>query len=199
MSYGEFSLKDVVQRFNLSLLEGPDLFEPAPQRKPSSLLQQTLKDAVPLALAIHTEKARSELIVAPVLLEMRRQMPDRVSFFSGIDFTIAPELGLSGFCDFLISRSALQEYPTAPVVAILEAKNDNIKSGLGQCVAMMLGARLFNEREGQPINIIGGAVTTGTLWRFLRLTGDRLALDQREYAIAEIEKILGILFQFVGD
>lgn len=199
MSYGEFSLKEVVQRFNLALVERPDLFEPAPQRKPGSLLQQTLKDAVPLALAIHTEKARSELIVAPVLLEMRRQMPDRVSFFSGIDFTVAPELGLGGCCDFLISRSALQEYPTAPVVAILEAKNDNIKSGLGQCVATMFGARLFNEREGQPINIIGGAVTTGTLWRFLRLTGDQLALDQREYAIAEIEKILGILFQFVGD
>ncbi|HMV50976.1 MAG TPA: hypothetical protein PLD20_10525 [Blastocatellia bacterium] len=200
MSYSDFTnLKDAVQKFNLTVTERPDLFEPAPHQTPSAHLQQHLKDAVPLALAIHTEKARSELIVSAVLLEMRRRFPERVSFFSGTDFTIAPELGLAGFCDFLISRSPLQEYPTAPVIAILEAKNDNIKSGLGQCVATMIGARIFNEREGQPIEIIGGAVTTGTLWRFLRLQDNQLGLDQREYSIAEIEKILGILFQFVGN
>lgn len=200
MSYSDFyNLKDTVRKFSLTVTERPDLFEPAPQRAASEQLQRHLKDAVPVALAIHTEKARSELIVSQVLLEMRRQQPDRVSFFSGTDFTIAPELGLAGFCDFLVSRSPLQEYPTAPVITIIEAKNDNIKSGLGQCVATMIGARIFNEREGQAIEIIGGAVTTGTLWRFLRLRGSDLALDLREYSISEIEKILGILFQFVGE
>ncbi len=33
---------------------------------------------------------------------------------------------------------------TAPVVAIAEAKNDNLRTGLGQCIAAMVGARDFN-------------------------------------------------------
>ena len=41
------------------------------------------------------------------------------------------EKGLRGTCDFLLSLSPLQLTVQAPVVAIVEAKNNNIKSGLG--------------------------------------------------------------------
>ena len=38
-----------------------------------------------------------------------------------------------------------------PVVAIVEAKNDNLKSGLGQCMAEMVAACLFNQQKGREL------------------------------------------------
>ena len=101
--------------------------------------------------------------------------------------------GLRGVCDFLFSLSPEQLFVEAPVVAVVEAKNDNIKSGLGQCVAEMLAAQTFNERRGNPIPTVFGVVTTGSLWTFLRLTGDLVSIDAAEYHIKEVERIVGIL------
>ena len=64
-----------------------------------------LKRKVPLAISIGTEKARSELIVADVLVELREQFNHGISLFSGIDFNVDVESGLTGVCDFLISLS----------------------------------------------------------------------------------------------
>ena len=62
----------------------------------SDLLRQTLQENVPLALDISTEKAHSEFIIAPVLLEVRRQLDHRISLFSGVEFNVNPEQGLRG-------------------------------------------------------------------------------------------------------
>ena len=110
----------------------------------SALLQETLAESVPLALEVSTEKARSEFIIAPMLAETRRQFAGQISLFSGIDFTVDAEAGLRGVCDFLFSLSPLQLYVQAPVLAVVEAKNENIKAGIGQCVAEMLAAQRFN-------------------------------------------------------
>jgi hypothetical protein len=148
---------------------------------------------VPLAISSNTEKARSEMIIAPILIELRKQLNSEISFFSGIDFTIDPEKGLNGNCDFLISRSPELLILTAPVIIIVEAKKENINGGLGQCVAEMLGARIFNEREGNDIPAIFGAVTSGTNWRFLKLKDQVIEIDLTEYYLTEVNKILGIL------
>jgi hypothetical protein len=159
----------------------------------SALLREALLENVPLALAISTEKARSELIIAPVLLEARRQAGRRVSLFSGSDFTVDPEQGLNGLCDFLLSLSPEQLTIEAPAVIVVEAKNENMKAGIGQCIAEMLAARLFNERKEQSLPAIHGAVTTGNIWKFLRLTGDTVAIDLVEYHINDVGRIVGIL------
>jgi hypothetical protein len=62
----------------------------------------------------------------------------------------------------------------------------------------MVGAKLFNEREGQPPGDIFGAVTSGSLWRFLRLQDSTVQLDQQEYHIRQLPKITGILAHMVG-
>lgn len=67
--------------------------------------------------------------------------------FSGREFNLSPENGLTGFCDFLISKSSEQIIIKAPVIALVEAKNDNIQSGLGQCIAEMVAAQLFNQQK----------------------------------------------------
>jgi hypothetical protein len=193
MSYSEFKLETFIKDFNLTLREVSDLFVNAPEVKASDYLTLTIHQNLNLAVAMNTEKARSEMIISPILLEVRRRMQDKISLFSGVDFTVDPAKGLNGVCDFLISYSSEQLFVRAPVVALVEAKNENLKSGFAQCMAEMLAAQIFNQREGNDIPIIYGVVTIGTLWRFLRLTDSTIELDLTEYFIKDINKILGIL------
>ena len=78
---------------------------------------------------------------------------------------------------------------------IVEAKNENIIRGLGQCVASMVGAQFFNQQADKQVKVIYGAVTTGTNWKFLTLEGKIVCIDSREYYVKEIDKILGIIMQ----
>ncbi|MFH7243993.1 MAG: hypothetical protein ACHWZW_14220 [Spirulina sp.] len=193
MAYSNFSLSKVKSDFDLSTHESQDLFATTPPLQPSSLLVGVLKEQIPLASAINTEKAKSELVIMPVLMEVRRQMGNQIAIFSGTAFDVEPTLGLEGRCDFILSQSPEQYYVAAPVLTIVEAKNESIPSGLGQCLATMVAARIFNQREGNAIDTIYGAVTTGNHWKFLRLTGNAAFIDTNDYFIKEVDKILGIL------
>ncbi len=193
MSYGEFSIEEVKERFQLQIAETEEFFAAISPVEISDFLTRMLAENIPLAVAISTEKARSELIIVPVLLETRRQVLRRVSLFSGIEFNVDQSRGLNGICDYLMSLSPEQLTIEAPVVAIVEAKNDNIKSGLGQCMAEMVAARLFNQRKGRELPRVYGVVTTGSLWKFLRLEGNVVSLDLRDYPISELGRVVGIL------
>jgi hypothetical protein len=197
MAYSDFSLREALERFQLTLSEVPDLFGAVPEVEPSVFLRTLLQEFLPLALAINTEKARSEFVIAPILADLRKQLEHRISVFSGIDFTVDAGQGLAGYCDFILSRSPEQQFLRSPVAAIVEAKNENIKSGLGQCIAAMVAARLFTEREGQPASKVFGAVTSGSLWRFLQLENGIVSLDQQEYHVHQLPKVLGILTRIV--
>ncbi|MEG4840491.1 hypothetical protein [Microcoleus sp. B9-D4] len=199
MAYSDFSLAKVSKTFELKLLDVVNMFSAIPELESSNFLEETLLYTVPLAISSNTEKARSEMIIAPILIELRKQLNSEISFFSGIDFTIDPEKGLNGNCDFLISRSPELLILTAPVIIIVEAKKENINGGLGQCVAEMLGARIFNEREGNDISAIFGAVTSGTNWRFLKLKDQVIEIDLTEYYLRDVNKILGILASVINN
>jgi len=199
MAYSDFTIQDVEEKLGIRLVEQGTLFADVAPIEPSSLLTGILRRNVQLALAIHTEKSRSELIVSPILVEVREALKHQVSLFSGNDFNVEPERGLNGVCDFLFCRSPEQQYIHAPAVVVIEAKNDNIKSGLGQCMAEMFAARIFNERTQTPARRIFGAVTTGTTWRFLILEGDVVFLDDNEHHISQLPILLGILNAAVRD
>ncbi|MCH2047711.1 MAG: hypothetical protein MK289_04185 [Trichodesmium sp. ALOHA_ZT_67] len=198
MPYSKFTLEEVLTKFNLTLVENLGKFNNLPDVAPSKLLEETLEDNIPLAVAIGTEKARSELIVSPILVAVRKHLNKQISLFSGIEFNVNIELGLSGFCDFIISRSSLQTIIKAPVVTLVEAKNDNIKSGFGQCLAEMVAAQIFNKNKGNQISQIYGAITTGTAWQFLELEGENVVLDLEEYSLKNLPKLLGVLIGFVS-
>ena len=193
MSYSDFTLNRVARDFNLTISERSDIFAEIPELAPSVFLQETLRDNMALALGSNTEKARSELIIAPILVELRKQLNYQISWFSGIDFSVDASKGLNGSCDFIISRSPELLFVSAPVMTLVEAKKENILAGLGQCVAEMLAAQIFNQNEGNEIPVIYGAVTTGTNWKFLRLNGQAIEIDLLEYFINDVGKILGIL------
>lgn len=193
MSYSDFSLSSVKKLFQLELIEKTDLFEQTPDLNPTSFLTATLKDNLPIALASNTEKSRSEMIIAPILIDLRKQFYNHISIFSGVNFTVDSGQGLNGNCDFLISYSEEILLITAPIITLVEAKKEDLNSGLGQCIAEMIAAQRFNEQEGNSITEIYGVVTSGTIWKFLKLVGNQVFLDLTEYYLANLPKILGIL------
>jgi len=198
MAYCDFTLPDIKRQLHCIIDATTDLFTSVGEVRGSPWLQETLGETLPLALAVHTEKSRSELLIAPILVELRKLAQHQVSLFSGIEFSVDPGQGLNGVCDFMVSQSPEQLLVSAPILIIVEAKNENIKGGLAQCIAAMIAARLFNDREGLVVAAVYGAVTTGTNWRFLKLEPGTVYIDQREYYIDRVEKILGILASIVG-
>jgi len=190
-------LADVLQKFKLTPVDRANLFAGVPEVQPSDFVTSALHHGLPLATAIGTEKARSELIVAPLLLDLKVHAPG-VSLFSGVDLSVDPEAGLTGTCDFLVSRTPEQHVVRAPLVTLVEAKNENMREGVGQCAAEMVAARIFNERAGNAIETVYGVVTTGTNWKFMSLSGQTLAIDLNEYLITEPGRILGILASMVA-
>ena len=71
MAYNQFTLSKVRTDFNLTIDETKNLFAQVEAIAPTPFLQQTLEENIPLATVINTEKARSELIITPMLLEVR--------------------------------------------------------------------------------------------------------------------------------
>ncbi|NJP11577.1 MAG: hypothetical protein HC866_20670 [Leptolyngbyaceae cyanobacterium RU_5_1] len=195
MAYSDFTLAKAKTTLGLTLDETRNLFRAIPGVPPSNLLEEVLEENLALATAINSEKARSEFLIAPVLSEVRRKLAYRISLFSGTEFNVDLAQGLIGFCDFILSASQEQFFISAPVVIVVEAKNENIIAGLGQCVATMVAAQTFNQRAGNEIETIYGVVTSGTGWKFLTLKQTTVFIDLTEYYINQVDKILAILLQ----
>ena len=199
MAYSDFTLRKVKTDFQLQLVETGSFLKGFPPVRPSDYLHQTLERNLSIAIAVGTEKARSELLISPILVEVRERLQRQISLFSGTDFTVDPSVGLNGICDFLISQSQEQLLIEAPAVIIVEAKKEDLNPGLGQCIAELVAAQRFNQENERPITAVYGAVTTGSLWRFLRLSGQTVEIDLADYAVPPIETVLGILLGILKD
>jgi hypothetical protein len=154
---------------------------------------------LPWAIAVGSEKAKSEGIIYPILQEVRRILKNQVSLFSGRDFTVDADKGLNGYVDYLISRSQEQLEIEAPVVVVGEAKRDNLNDGLGQCIAEMVAAQMFNQANQVNIPTIYGSVSNGTQWRFLKLEGTTVTIDLMDYSLPQVDQILGFLVWMVRE
>ncbi len=193
MAYSSFTLSEITKKFNITLTETTDLFEAVPEMPIRPEFQAQFNTMLPLALATSTEKARSEFIIAPVLVELWLLQDRKIGLLSGVEFNIDEAQGLVGVCDYIITLSAEQMFVKAPVMMLVEAKNEDLKRGYGQCIAEMIAAQTFNAREGSESPKIYGVVTIGELWRFLVLEGTTARIDSRSYHIDRLSKIMGIL------
>ncbi len=198
MAYSEFTLETAQKTFQLDTVRSLGLFSEIEPVEPSTYLTMGLARKASLATAIGTEKARSELIVVDVLVDLLEHFDHSISLFSGIDFSVDAEKGLTGVCDFLVSLSPEQFYLESPIIVLVEAKNLDLKLGIGQCVAEMLAAQRFNAERENDIPCIYGASTTGIDWQFLKLEKKRLHIDMSTYTIERCDRILGILSSMVA-
>lgn len=184
--------------FGLAIEENTDLFKDVPEAVLRPEFQARLNVTLPLALSTSTEKARSEFIIAPVLVELW-QLKDRgIGLLSGVEFNIDEAQGLTGVCDYIVTRVPEQLFVKAPVLMLVEAKNEDMKKGYGQCLAEMIAARIFNAREDDAPTKMYGVVTIGELWRFMELDGATARIDSRSYHIERLPKIMGILLHLAG-
>ena len=198
MAFSDFTYPEVFAQLGLTFENSPDLFAGVSASPGSVALRQQLAISTPLAMTLNTEKARSEWMIAPILADFWGRYRGRIGVYSGVQFNADPEAGLNGWCDFLISQSPQQFVVMPPVLVAFEAKNESIPGGLGQCVAAMVGAQRYNRRHNAPSDPIFGCVTTGTAWRFLRLSGVTITLDLHEYVIGDVDQLLGIFTHMVG-
>jgi hypothetical protein len=190
MSYSNFTLEKIEKLHSLKEQVVP-LFDKIKPVQPSSWLLESLNKGKQAALK--SEKSRSEMIISPILLEILDRNNYAFSLFSGVTLDVNIEQGLNGECDFLLSRNPNSYIIHSPIFTVLEAKQHIIENSIGQCVAQMVGARLFNEQEKEPIDTIYGCVTTGTEWQFIKLEGSIILIDSKRYFVDNLSLLLGVL------
>lgn len=89
MAYNNFTLSKVKRDFDLTTIESENLFKDVSSIEPNAVLIELLEEYLPLARAIGTEKAKSELLVVPILVEIRKILSRKISLFSGSLYSIS--------------------------------------------------------------------------------------------------------------
>ena len=195
MAYRDFTLEDIEMQFGIknrndALFTGDAI---APQT-PSAELLRDLAEA--RELPIRSEKAKSELIVVPILLELRKLTNKFFTIYSGDTLLADKERGLVGECDFLLAKDTGSFSINVPLLSVVEAKKSDIEAGIPQCGAQLIGARVFNEQRRQKLPALYGCVTTADNWKFLKLQDQIITVDKDTYYLRELDVILGI-FQHI--
>lgn len=198
MAFSDFRYPAVIQELGLTEVTAENLYPAARPVVPVLANPAVLEVGTRLALNINTEKAKSEWLIAPILGDLWSRYRGRMNLHSGVEFDADPDARLTGRCDFLIGRGPQFPYLTAPVLMVVEAKNDNVYEGFGQAIAGMVGMQRFNRREGHPLDPVFGCSTTGTAWRFVQLSGTVVTIDLTEYHLGQVDRILGIFTHIVG-
>lgn len=190
MTYSQFTFQKV--RHELGIIDHVgNLFSDVPLISPSAWLLETLSEGA--SLSLFSEKSRSEAIVFPILLETWKRNNKSFSIYSGPDLEADKEKGLSGECDFVLSKGEQKLEIDAPLFCMVEAKDQDMKKAIPQCIAQMEGARIFNEKEGNSLTCIYGCVTTGEIWQFLKLENKVAWIDTKRYNLVKLEELLGAL------
>ncbi|HRY14508.1 MAG TPA: hypothetical protein P5330_01375 [Candidatus Competibacteraceae bacterium] len=189
MPYNEFTLESVENELGVMIHSGNLFADLSPIPVPAWLQDLLIRG---MQLALISEKARSEFIVAPILLACRELSGNTLAILSGQRLDVDPERKLQGECDFIMALSEPLPRLRAPLMTIVEAKRNDIESGLGQCIAQMVGAQLYNERAGQTLDAIYGCVTTGEDWQFLQLRETTVIIARQRLYIDNVGRILAV-------
>jgi hypothetical protein len=100
--------------------------------------------------------------------------------------------GLSGTPDFVLSAGALSK--VLPIVAIVDARKDDVDAGLPQCAAEVYAAYLLHKGVSRAPRRVYGCVTTGTDWKFLYFDRDaaEIVVDRSIYFLNDLPCLLGV-------
>jgi hypothetical protein len=195
MAYTDFTFDDLETKFGIKNRSQP-LFKKIVPVQPTHTLLQSLENAA--ELPIRSEKAKSETIVFPILLELRNTNDKYFTIYSGDSLNASVDDGLKGECDFILAKDTQSFSINYPIIQIVEAKKNDIEAGVPQCAAQLLGAKIFNEKKNIQLDTIYGCVTTGDEWLFMKIQNKEIIIDTQKYYLVEINKILGA-FQYIID
>jgi hypothetical protein len=195
MAYKDFTFTDIENKLGISLQYQRLFEESIALVEPSTLLKKILDRS--MGQPISSEKMVSEALVSPILFEVREINKEKIQLFSGEIIKADKAKGLSGECDFVLSKLPMSPQLKNPIIQVTEAKKgevDNARS-LSQTAAQMIGVRIFNQKlhKEQAITTIYGACTTGYEWLFMKLEGDTVYIDTQRYYLVQLPQLLGIL------
>ena len=189
MSYTDFDIPKVERDLHLEVVIQKIDWRLIPIA-PSDWLLKSLEKGEKNAFV--SEKARSEFIVTPILLAVQEILNYELQIFSGQFLNVEPSLGLTGECDFILSKTKPTPALKLPIISLVEAKKNDIELGLGQCIAQMFAAAIFNRQSDDSFQTIFGCVTTGETWQFLKLQGNIAIVDSERFYLSDLAKILGV-------
>ena len=198
MAYANFtSLIKFCKQFNLTQNTNLHLFEAVKHFdfEVSNRLLEDLEEANQYPM--YSEKAKSELIITPILKELKRKNAG-ISIFSGFTLNIESLPDLNGVPDFVLSAKANLVEIEAPIFCLMESKNKAPDEGFAQCAAEMYAARLFNKETNEPYETIYGAVTNGFEWVFMKLENQTLFIDANRYYLNQPQILLSLLQHIVN-
>ena len=169
--------------FNLARLTLPQSAEI--DQKAVNELQAAYYALVP-KVSLNSEAAKRELLVAPVLHSVVRNLDAKLQ----VEYPLDLDDKLSGSIDYLLR--ARQE------LIVIEAKKGDLEKGFSQLAVEMIAVAQYEATDAPPF--VYGAITIGEVWRFavLDTAAQSLTKDVHTYRfpedLAEIYAILnGIL------
>lgn len=186
------SLRQLEKRFGISHKISRFLAD-VTEKEPSVHLAFDIEEAQEIPL-YNSKKAKSELLIMPILKEIRRNNKF-FNIFLGYNFDVNGSIGFNGFCDFLLSTDIQSLEVNSVVFCIVEAKNRSVEEGFAQAGAEMLAAQQFNEAEGKPTPVVFGSVTNGNEWVFLKLENQIIYIDPTRFSLEphSLPTLLGAL------
>ena len=187
-SYSQYTAEDI-KELGIEIIRTAVLFKSQPiEPSPFLLTLLEINQQVPM----ESEKAKSELLITPILNEIRVRNALKMTYFSGYQFNIDAKRGLKGFCDFIISKKHDAVFIESPLIAVVEVKhNQDLLDAVPQCVAEMVAMQIFNERHQETLPFIYGVVTNGYEWVFLKLEQNQVMVDSHRYVIQNLPELLG--------
>ncbi|TAE20897.1 MAG: hypothetical protein EAZ91_25950 [Cytophagales bacterium] len=194
MAYSDFTIEQLEKQFGL--VEARTHLFVADELPAVSVSERLLADITEgLEFPVFSEKAKSEILIMPVLREIRRLSGNRFSIFSGYTFEVDPVQGLTGICDYLFTTHPRSNRIKSPVFCAVEAKSRSVEEGIAQAGAEMYAAQLYNQRDGNPTDVVFGCVTNAYEWLFLRLEGNSLQTDVDRYFLdtLNLPRLLAVL------
>jgi hypothetical protein len=183
-AFSSITTSELRNEFGITI-QGKDFIPSIDPIEPPVWLRHIIEKNTRKLATMRSEKAISEALIAPLLMAVEELFDDEITIFSGEP--LASEK-IAGVCDFLISKTSQALEPQGSYCVLVEAKKQDLLSGISQCVAEMYVAQLLNADNA----IVYGCVTTGLEWLFIKLEDNKAFTNSKIYALVEIKDILGV-------
>jgi hypothetical protein len=187
LAFGSMTFPILAEKYGIRLATSIPLFEDCPPVEPTPILVANVRRGRRATLV--NERARAYWLIAPVMAELDELRAGKIQALPETALAVEGTEGLTGIPDFVISAGNVRA-KVIPIVAIVEAKHEDIEGGLPVCLAELYAAHLVN---GKRPRMLHGCVTSGMEWKFVRLEADAglARVDLDTYAIGDLPRLLG--------
>ena len=149
-----FESSELAEEFGYTLRRQEIQFSPFKGALPFiAELKRRIQDVLP-HVALTSELAKREILIAPVITELIRFTQAELR----IEYPLKISNYLQGSLDYLLRMDSTQ------ALIVIEAKRDDVESGFTQLLAELVAIDQW-EKAPQSTKLVG-AVSTGNLWQF---------------------------------